>query len=97
MMPRAMNERVKELAVEADFMLCEDGHFYSEGQSQKITDALQRFAGLIIKDQQRPWVGLTDAEILEFWRGDHGLPGGRCVTAVELARFVEAKIKERNT
>ncbi len=50
-MPRAMNERVKALAVEADFMLCEDGHFYSEGQSQKITDALQKFAGLIIKDQ----------------------------------------------
>ncbi len=52
-----MNERIKALAVEADFMLCEDGHFYSEGQSQKITDHLQKFAELIIRDQQRTWVG----------------------------------------
>jgi hypothetical protein len=43
-----MNERIKELAVQADFMLCEDGHFYSEGQSQKITDGLQKFAELIV-------------------------------------------------
>jgi uncharacterized protein (AIM24 family) len=45
-----MNERIKALAVEADFMLCEDGHFYSEGQSQKITDGLQKFAELIVKE-----------------------------------------------
>jgi hypothetical protein len=45
-----MNERIKALAVEADFMLCEDGHFYSEGQSQKITDGLQKFAELIVRE-----------------------------------------------
>ena len=45
-----MNERIKELAVEADFMLCEDGHFYSEGQSQKITDKLSKFAELVIDE-----------------------------------------------
>jgi hypothetical protein len=45
-----MNERIKQLAVEADFMLCEDGHFYSEGQSQKTTDGLQKFAELIVKE-----------------------------------------------
>lgn len=61
-----MNARVKQLAVEADFMLCEDGHFYSEGQSQKITDQLQKFAELIIKDQQRTWVGLTESEMGQF-------------------------------
>ena len=43
------------------------------------------------------WVGLTDEEILQFWHGDHGLPGGRCVNVIELARFVEAKLKEKNT
>ncbi len=48
-----MNERMKALAVEADFMLCEDGHFYSEGQSQKITDGLQKFAELIVKECAR--------------------------------------------
>jgi hypothetical protein len=31
-------------------MLCEDGHFYSEGQSQKTTDGLQKFAELIVKE-----------------------------------------------
>ena len=45
-----MNERIKALAVEADFMLCEDSHFYSEGQSQKITDGLQKFAELIVRE-----------------------------------------------
>ena len=45
-----MNERIKELAVQADFMLCEDGHFYSEGQSQKTTDGLQKFAELIVRE-----------------------------------------------
>jgi hypothetical protein len=45
-----MNERIKQLAVEADFMLCEDDHFYSEGQSQKITKQLQKFAELIVKE-----------------------------------------------
>jgi hypothetical protein len=43
-----MNERIKLLAVQADFMLCEDGHFYSEGQSQKTTDGLQKFAQSIV-------------------------------------------------
>jgi hypothetical protein len=45
-----MNERIKALAVEADFMLCEDGYFYSEEQSQKITDGLQKFAELIVRE-----------------------------------------------
>ena len=45
-----MNERIKALAVDADFMLCEDGDFYSEGQSQKITDGLQKFAELIVQE-----------------------------------------------
>jgi len=45
-----MNERIKALAVEADFMLCEDGNFYSEEQSQKITDGLQKFAESIVQE-----------------------------------------------
>jgi hypothetical protein len=48
-----MNERIKQLAVEADFMLCEDDHFYSEGQSQKITKQLQKFAQLIVQECMR--------------------------------------------
>ena len=43
-----MNERIKALAVEADFALFEDGHFYSECQNERITDQLQKFAELIV-------------------------------------------------
>ena len=45
-----MNERIKTLAVEADFMLCEDGHFYSECWNEMITGQLQKFAELIVRD-----------------------------------------------
>jgi hypothetical protein len=45
---------------------------------------------------QRPWVGLTDEEIKEIWltgidRGDDWLD------VQEIARAIEAKLKERNT
>lgn len=91
-----MNERIEELAREADFMLCEDGHFYSEGQSQKITNQLQKFAELIIKDQQRPWVGLTGEEIKEIWltgidRGDDWLD------VQGIARAIEDALRRKNT
>ena len=46
--------------------------------------------------EETAWRPLTDEEILQFWHGDHGLPGGRCVNVIELARFVEAKLKEKN-
>jgi hypothetical protein len=60
-----MNERIKELAVQADFMLCEDGHFYSEGQSQKTTDGLQKFAELIVQECQTvvEWAISVDSTI----------------------------------
>jgi hypothetical protein len=45
-----MNERIKELAVQADFMLCTDGRFYSEGRYLDITLELEKFAELVIKD-----------------------------------------------
>jgi hypothetical protein len=67
-----MNERMKALAVEADFMLCEDGHFYSEGQSQKITDGLQKFAQLIVTDAigvlQKRFMGDLNREDMEVRR-----------------------------
>ena len=67
-----MNERIKELAVEADFMLCEDGHFYSEGQSQRITDHLQKFAELIVQECANHCDLLLDHKISSEWsRGTH--------------------------
>ena len=61
-----MNERIKELAVEADFMLCEDGNFYSEGQLDKITDKLAKFAELIVRE----CATLIDAEEIQSSYGN---------------------------
>ena len=96
-----MNERIKALAVEADFMLCEDGHFYSEGQTQRITDQLQKFAELIIRDQQRKWVGLTDEELQniakEFWSNTQRLFREHWYEIVAFMKEAEAKLKDKNT
>ena len=91
-----MNERIKELAVDCAGQMEWDAPKNPEYFTFN-RDELQKFAELIIKDQQREWIVLTDAEILQFWHGDHGMPGGRCANVVELARFVEAKLKEKNT
>ena len=67
-----MNELIKALAVEADFMLCEDGHFYSEGQSQRITDHLQKFVELIVQECANHCDLLLDHKISSEWsRGTH--------------------------
>ena len=43
-----MNEKIKKLAMEADFMLCEDGNFYSPYESQWINAEISKFAELIV-------------------------------------------------
>jgi hypothetical protein len=65
-----MNEQIKALAVEADFMLCEDDHFYSEGQSQKITKQLQKFAELIVREC---------AGVCEDYRGTEWGKAAECI------------------
>ena len=51
-----MNKNIKKLAMEADFMLCEDGNFYSPTDSQYtpsecylINAEISKFAELIIE------------------------------------------------
>jgi hypothetical protein len=73
-----MNERIKQLAVEADFMLCEDDHFYSEGQSQKITKQLQKFAELIVREC---------ADVCDLY----GMPDGTSETAIILSAAIKRK------
>jgi len=73
-----MNKRIQLLAVEADFMLCEDGHFYSEGQSQKITDQLQKFAQLIVREC---------ADVCDLY----GMPDGTSETAIILSAAIKRK------
>jgi hypothetical protein len=47
-----MNERIKALAVEADFALYEDGNFRSD-PGQWINQELEKFAKLIIQECAR--------------------------------------------
>jgi hypothetical protein len=77
-----MNERIKALAVEAGLSI--RGHYDESGSTPA---ELQKFAELIIKDQQREWVGLTDEEALDC----------QAWSVSNIARNAEAKLKEKNT
>ena len=76
-----MNERIRELAREAGL---DDPDFPIEDWDNV---PLAKFAELIIKDQYREWVGLTDEEALDC--------AGWSVS--NIARNAEAKLKEKNT
>ena len=80
-----MNERIKELAALATTVVEPDDPDYRHETFDKA-----KFAELIIKDQQREWVGLTDEEINSWDLPDKP-------TVAQFARFVEAKLKEKNT
>jgi hypothetical protein len=54
-----MNERIKALAVEADFALYEDGNFRSD-PGQWINAELEKFAELIIRECAN-WITMTDS------------------------------------
>ncbi len=88
-----MNERIKAIGRQAGFAFIGDGIYGQRWYSSKCgmdASEFEKFAELIIKDQQREWVGLTDEDI-ESW----DLPDRP--TIAEFARFVEAKMKELNT
>jgi len=94
-----MNERIKALGRQAGFAFIDDGVYGQRWYSSKCgidMSELEKFAELLIKDQQRTWVGLTDEEIKEIWltgidRGDDWLD------VQGIARAIEAKLKEKNT
>lgn len=48
----------------------------------------------------KPWVGLTDAEIRDWWRIENGLEDCNMAKLVDFTlavRAIEAKLKEKNT
>ena len=47
-----------------------------------------------IQDYVRPWVGLTDEEILKF---QDIVPNTLSHDLIEFAKIIEAKLKEKNT
>ena len=60
---------------------------------------LERFAELVRADSQRTWVELTDEEVdraLDAAKVPE-LPGGYESVELEIARAIEAKLKEKNT
>jgi hypothetical protein len=83
-----MNERIRELAVDCAGQMEWDAPKNPESFTFN-RDELQKFAELIIKDQQREWVGLTDEEI-NSW----DLPV--LPTLAVFVRFLEAKLKKKN-
>jgi hypothetical protein len=75
-----MNERIKELAEQV----------YGSAHYDDF-----KFAELIVRDccPQRPWVGLTAADIKEIWKGEPMLlPWDMTRTLA-----IEAKLKDKNT
>jgi len=49
-----------------------------------------------IQDYVRPWVGLTDEEIDKAWRSvDYTVPWEQ--HRIDVARAIEAKLREKNT
>ena len=47
-----------------------------------------------IQEYKKPWVGLTDEEILKF---QDIVPNTLSYDLIEFARAIEAKLKEKNT
>ena len=87
-----MNERIKELAEQADIVF---GHYNNNEVICSAID-INKFAELIIKDQQREWVGLTKEERDSIT--DEVIGWNSCVGwEYEYACAIEAKLKEKNT
>lgn len=58
---------------------------------KKLYQALEVVASEI-KPPRKPWVGLTDKEILDLWISNHKDTGATDA----FARAIEAKLKEKN-
>ena len=92
-----MNEIIKELAEQATTVTEPDDPDYRHETFDK-----EKFAELIIKDQQRTWVGLTDKEILaddvlRYYFGLNGGAGPVSKSGRKIFDALEAKLKEKNT
>ena len=85
-----MNKNIKELAGQADFMLCEDGNFYSPTDSQYtpsecylINAEISKFAELIVKQciTQIALIGISN-----FENDEHGDIGWTVDTSIEMIK-----------
>jgi hypothetical protein len=66
-----------------------------EQQYDELQDAINMLARAIKKAEEREWVGLTDEEIDAAWRSvDYTVDYEQF--RIDVARAVEAKLKEKN-
>jgi Ran GTPase-activating protein (RanGAP) involved in mRNA processing and transport len=59
-----------------------------EQQYDELQDAINMLARAIKKAEEREWVGLTDEDMEVLFLNEDG---------VRFARYIEAKLKEKNT
>ena len=50
-----------------------------------------------IQEYKRPWVGLTEKEVEDYWDWEDFQCGCGRGTLLEMVRNIEAKLKEKNT
>ena len=50
-----------------------------------------------IQDYKKPWVGLTDEEVENYWDWEDFQTGAGRSTIFEMVRDIETKLKEKNT
>ena len=50
-----------------------------------------------IQDYKKPWVGLTEKEVEDYWDWEDFQCGCGRGTLLEMVRNIEAKLKEKNT
>jgi len=73
------------------------------GEKQKMTKRIEIEYELKaeddddIQDYKKPWVGLTDKEVEDYWDWEDFQCGCGRGTLLEMVRNIEAKLKEKNT
>ncbi len=50
-----------------------------------------------IQDYKKPWVGLSEKEVEDYWDWEDFQCGAGRSTILEMVRDIEAKLKEKNT
>ena len=89
---KTQGEHIRTLRRRVDFLQARD---HKNSYDQAELGALE-WALVNLPPAQRTWVGLTDAEIDKAWRSvDYTVPWEQ--HRIDIARAIEAKLKEKNT
>jgi len=89
---KTQGEHIRTIRRRVDFLQARD---HKNSYDQAELGALE-WALVNLPPAQRTWVGLTDAEIDKAWRSvDYTVPWEQ--HRIDIARAIEAKLKEKNT